>query len=160
MAGTSSPCADAEVISLAKTILDRLELKNIELYINSIGCPVCRTEYHKALREYFSSREEELCDTCRSRLERNPMRILDCKSPVCSDIAKDAPLIIDFLCDECKEHFEKLKEYLTVLGIEYKINPKIVRGLDYYTKTVFEFVTTEIGAQGTVCGGGRYDGQH
>ena len=158
MAGTSSPCADAEVISLAKTILDRLELKNIELYINSIGCPGCRTEYHKALREYFSSREEELCDTCRSRLERNPMRILDCKSPVCSNIAKDAPLIIDFLCDECKEHFEKLKEYLTVLGIEYKINPKIVRGLDYYTKTVFEFVTTEIGAQGTVCGGGRYDG--
>ncbi|MGN0576309.1 MAG: histidine--tRNA ligase, partial [Ruminococcus sp.] len=158
MAGTSSPCADAEVISLAKTILDRLELKNIELYINSIGCPECRAEYHKALREYFSSREEELCDTCRSRLERNPMRILDCKSPVCSDIAKDAPLIIDFLCDECKDHFEKLKEYLTVLGIEYKINPKIVRGLDYYTKTVFEFVTTEIGAQGTVCGGGRYDG--
>jgi histidyl-tRNA synthetase len=158
MAGSASPCADAEVISLAKTILDRLGLKNIELYINSIGCPVCRAKYHEALRAYFEERKGELCDTCLSRLEKNPMRILDCKSPVCGEIAKDAPLILDYLCDECSEHFEKLKKYLTNLGIEYKINPKIVRGLDYYTKTVFEFVTTEIGAQGTVCGGGRYDG--
>lgn len=158
MAGSASPCADAEVISLAKTILDRLGLKNIELYINSIGCPKCRAEYHKALRTYFDDRKNELCETCQSRLLKNPMRILDCKSPVCSEIAKDAPLILDFLCDECKDHFEKLKNYLNNLGIEYKINPKIVRGLDYYTKTVFEFVTTEIGAQGTVCGGGRYDG--
>lgn len=158
MAGSASPCADAEVISLAKTLLDRLGLKNIELYINSIGCPSCRAKYHEALRSYFEAREEELCDTCRSRLVKNPMRILDCKSPVCSDIAKDAPLILDYLCDECSDHFEKLKTYLTTLGIEFKVNPKIVRGLDYYTKTVFEFVTTEIGAQGTVCGGGRYDG--
>lgn len=158
MAGSASPCADAEVISLAKTILDRLELKNIELYINSIGCPECRAKYHEALRAYFSDRKDELCETCLSRLEKNPMRILDCKSPVCGEIAKDAPLILDYLCEECSDHFEKLKGYLDTLGIEYKINPKIVRGLDYYTKTVFEFVTTEIGAQGTVCGGGRYDG--
>ncbi|MCC8135905.1 MAG: histidine--tRNA ligase [Ruminococcus sp.] len=158
MAGSASPCADAEVISLAKRILDKLGLKNIELYINSIGCPVCREKYHKALRAYFENRRDELCETCQSRLVKNPMRILDCKSPICSEIAKDAPLILDYLCDECSEHFEKLKTYLTNLGIEYKVNPKIVRGLDYYTKTVFEFVTTEIGAQGTVCGGGRYDG--
>ncbi len=158
MAGSQSPAADAEVISLAKTLLDRLELKNIELYINSIGCPSCRAEYHKALREFFSARKDELCDTCKERLEKNPMRILDCKSPVCQDIAKNAPVILDYLCEDCSTHFEKLKKYLTKLNIDFKVNPKIVRGLDYYTKTVFEFVTTEIGAQGTVCGGGRYDG--
>lgn len=158
MAGSGSAGADAEVISLAKTLLDRLGLKNIALNINSIGCPKCRCEYHKALREYFSARESELCDTCKTRLEKNPMRILDCKSPICGEIAKDAPVILDYLCDECSEHFESLKKYLTDLSIEYTVNPKIVRGLDYYTKTVFEFVTTDIGAQGTVCGGGRYDG--
>lgn len=158
MAGSQSPSADAEVISLAKSILDRLGLKNIELYINSIGCPTCRAKYHEALRSYFEARKDELCDTCHERLEKNPMRILDCKSPVCQEIAKDAPVILDYLCEECSDHFEKLKKYLTNLGIDFKVNPKIVRGLDYYTKTVFEFVTTEIGAQGTVCGGGRYDG--
>lgn len=158
MAGSGSPAADAEVISLAKTLLDRLGLRNIALNINSIGCPKCRCEYHKALRSYFTAREEELCDTCKTRLEKNPMRILDCKSPICSDIAKDAPVILDYLCDECSEHFETLKKYLKNLDIEFTVNPKIVRGLDYYTKTVFEFVTTDIGAQGTVCGGGRYDG--
>lgn len=158
MAGSASPAADAEVISLAKTMLDRLGLKNIELYINSIGCPTCRAKYHEALRNYFNSRKGELCETCQERLIKNPMRILDCKSPVCQEIGKDAPLILDYLCEECSDHFEKLKKYLTYLDIEFKVNPKIVRGLDYYTKTVFEFVTTEIGAQGTVCGGGRYDG--
>lgn len=158
MAGSASPAADAEVISLAKTLLDRLEIKNIELYINSIGCPTCRAKYHDALRNYFEARKDELCDTCKDRLVKNPMRILDCKSPVCQEIGKDAPVIIDYLCEECSEHFEKLKKYLTNMGIDFKVNPKIVRGLDYYTKTVFEFVTTEIGAQGTVCGGGRYDG--
>ncbi len=158
MAGSQSPSADAEVISLAKTLLDRLGLKNIELYINSIGCPECRSKYHKALKEFFEAKKSELCDTCLSRLEKNPMRILDCKSPICSEIAKDAPVILDYLCDECSEHFNKLQTYLKNLEIEYKVNPKIVRGLDYYTKTVFEFVTTDIGAQGTVCGGGRYDG--
>lgn len=158
MAGSSSPAADAEVISLAKTMLDRLGLKNIELYINSIGCPKCRAEYHNALRTYFNARKDELCDTCKERLVKNPMRILDCKSEICQEIGKDAPLILDYLCGECSGHFESLKKYLANLGIDYKVNPKIVRGLDYYTKTVFEFVTTEIGAQGTVCGGGRYDG--
>ena len=158
MVGSKSARADAEVICLAKTLLDKLEIKNIELNINSIGCPTCRKKYHEALRAFFADRKEELCDTCKSRLEKNPMRILDCKSPVCQEIAKDAPVITDYLCEECSTHFEDLKKYLTSLGIAYSINPKIVRGLDYYTKTVFEFVTTEIGAQGTVCGGGRYDG--
>lgn len=158
MVGSSSPKADAEVISLVDNLLRTLGLKNIELYINSIGCKTCRQKYHQALRAYFEDKKSELCDTCLSRLEKNPMRILDCKSPVCQEIAKDAPVIIDYLCEECSTHFEKLKKYLGNLNISYKVNPKIVRGLDYYTKTVFEFVTTEIGAQGTVCGGGRYDG--
>ena len=158
MAGSSAPSADAEVILLAKTILERLELKNIELHINSIGCPACRAKYHEALRAYFEPHKEELCDTCKERLVKNPMRLLDCKSPICKEIGKDAPLILDYLCDECKEHFDAFKKYLTGFGIEYIVDPKIVRGLDYYTKSVFEFITTEIGAQGTVCAGGRYDG--
>lgn len=156
--GTASPLADAELIALGKSIFDTLEVKDISLEINSIGCPTCRAEYHKALKEYFSSRKDELCDTCRDRLDRNPMRILDCKSPVCSEIAKDAPVVTDYLCEECDEHFKKVQEYLKAMNIEYTINPKIVRGLDYYTKTVFEFISNSIGAQGTVAGGGRYDG--
>lgn len=156
--GTASPLADAEIIALAKSVFDSLEIKDLSLEINSIGCPECRAEYHKALKEYFESRKDELCATCQDRLDRNPMRILDCKSPICSEIAKDAPVVIDYLCDECKEHFEKVQNYLKAQNIEYTINPKIVRGLDYYTKTVFEFVSNSIGAQGTVCGGGRYDG--
>lgn len=156
--GSASPLADAEIIALAKTIFDNLEVKDLSLEINSIGCPTCRAEYHKALKEYFNARKDELCDTCKDRLERNPMRILDCKSPVCSEIAKDAPIMLDYLCDECKEHFDKVQEYLKAQDIAFNINPKIVRGLDYYTKTVFEFVSSSIGAQGTVCGGGRYDG--
>ena len=156
--GAQSPLADAEIISLADTLFKELGVKDLSLEINSIGCPTCRAEYHKALREYFSGRKDELCDTCKGRLERNPMRILDCKSPVCSEIAKGAPVVLDYLCDECKEHFEKVKSYLKALNIEFTVNPKIVRGLDYYTKTVFEFVSNSIGAQGTVCGGGRYDG--
>lgn len=156
--GATSPLADAEMIALAKQIFDELGVKDLHLELNSIGCPTCRAEYHKALKEYFSSRVDELCDTCRDRLDRNPMRILDCKSPVCSEIAKDAPVVLDYLCDECNEHFEKTKSYLDAMNIEYIVNPQIVRGLDYYTKTVFEFVADSIGAQGTVCGGGRYDG--
>ena len=158
MVGSAAPAADAEVISLAKSVLDTLGLRNIELYINSIGCPTCRAKYHEALRAYFAARKSELCETCLSRLEKNPMRILDCKSPICGEIAKDAPLILDYLCEDCSTHFTQLQQYLQNMGIAFTINPKIVRGLDYYTKTVFEFVTTEIGAQGTVCGGGRYDG--
>lgn len=156
--GTVSPLADAEIIALAKSIFDTLGVRDLSLEINSIGCPKCRAEYHKALKEYFASRKDELCDTCKGRLDRNPMRILDCKSPICHEIAQGAPVVIDYLCDECKEHFEKVQKYLDAQNIEYKINPQIVRGLDYYTKTVFEFVSNSIGAQGTVCGGGRYDG--
>lgn len=156
--GTQSPIADAEIICVAQSIFDRLGIKQLRLEINSIGCPTCRAEYHKALKEYFGGHKEELCETCNSRLEKNPMRILDCKSPICSKIAEGAPKITDYLCDECREHFEQVKNYLDVAGVEYTVNPTIVRGLDYYTKTVFEFVTDFIGAQGTVCGGGRYDG--
>lgn len=156
--GTQSPVADAELICAAQSIFDRLGIKQLRLEINSIGCPTCRAEYHKALKEYFYGYKDELCDTCNSRLEKNPMRILDCKSPVCSKIAGGAPKITDNLCDECKEHFASVQKYLDAAGVEYTVNPTIVRGLDYYTKTVFEFVTDFIGAQGTVCGGGRYDG--
>ncbi|MCR4925019.1 MAG: histidine--tRNA ligase [Clostridiales bacterium] len=156
--GAAEPVADAELISLAQNIFDILQINNLHLEINSIGCPQCRQKYYDALKEYFKKYENELCETCRGRMERNPMRILDCKSPVCSGIAKDAPTILDYLCDDCKEHFEAVKGYLDIMEIPYTINPRIVRGLDYYTRTVFEFVSDEIGAQGTVCGGGRYDG--
>lgn len=156
--GSSSPAADAEMITAAKSIFDRLQLKNIRLEINSIGCPACRREYHKALKEYFSQYQEDLCEDCKDRLERNPMRLLDCKVPHDHALAENAPVGLDYLCDECKDHFEKVKAYLNANGIEYTVNPKIVRGLDYYTKTVFEFICDDIGAQSTVCGGGRYDG--
>ncbi|MGN0489512.1 MAG: histidine--tRNA ligase [Ruminococcus sp.] len=156
--GTSSPMADAEVISLADSIFKRLQIKDLHLEINSIGCPQCRAEYHKALKAYFESYKDRLCETCLTRLDKNPMRILDCKSPICSNIAKDAPKIVDYLCEDCQNHFSQVQSFLKVAGIEYKVNPTIVRGLDYYTKTVFEFVSDAIGSQGTVCGGGRYDG--
>lgn len=158
MYGSASPAADAEMIAMVDAFLRRLGIKGVALNINSIGCPKCRGEYHKALKSYFEGRKDELCGTCQERLEKNPMRILDCKSPICQGIAKDAPVILDYLCDDCRSHFEKLQKNLTAMNIEFTVNPKIVRGLDYYTKTVFEFVTTSIGAQGTVCGGGRYDG--
>ena len=156
--GTASPAADAEVIGIANDIFSFLGVRGLKLEINSIGCPACRKEYHKALREYFESRKDELCHTCLDRLERNPMRILDCKSPVCSEIARDAPKALDDLCDECRTHFDSVQKYLKAMDSPFTVEPSIVRGLDYYTKTVFEFVSTEIGAQGTVCGGGRYDG--
>jgi histidyl-tRNA synthetase len=156
--GAASPLADAELISLAKHIFDTLGVKDLSLEINSIGCPECRAKYHEALKEYFSQYRDSLCSTCQERLERNPMRLLDCKSPEDKALAANAPVITDYLCDECREHFESVKKYLDAMNIEYKVNPRIVRGLDYYTKTVFEFIADSIGAQGTVCGGGRYDG--
>ena len=156
--GAPAPAADAEIISLAKSVFDCLGVQGLSLEINSIGCPNCRHNYHKALKEYFSSHKEELCATCQDRLERNPMRILDCKSPVCSQIAQGAPVMLDYLCDDCRDHFDSVKKHLDTLDISYTVNPKIVRGLDYYTRTVFEFVSGDIGAQSTVCGGGRYDG--
>lgn len=156
--GTDSPAADAEVIALGNEIFGFLGIEEIRLEINSIGCPECRKNYHAALKEYFTARADELCPTCQERLERNPMRILDCKSPICKEIADGAPVILDYLCDDCREHFDKVKSYLDAMLISYEVNPRIVRGLDYYTRTVFEFVSDSIGAQGTVCGGGRYDG--
>ncbi len=156
--GAHSPAADAEVIAFVDEFFAVLGIQGISLEINSIGCPTCRKEYHKALKEYFSQHKDELCETCLTRLEKNPLRILDCKSPVCREIAKDAPVGLDYLCDDCKTHFEGLKKRLDALNIAYTVNPRIVRGLDYYTKTVFEFVSGDIGAQSTVCGGGRYDG--
>ena len=158
MFGAAAPVADAEVICLAKSIFDRLGVKNLTLELNSIGCPECRAKFHQALKEYFEGYRDQLCETCLSRLERNPMRILDCKSPVCSKIAEGAPHILDYLCDDCREHFEGVQSYLKAAGVEFVINPTIVRGLDYYTRTVFEFVSNDLGAQSTVCGGGRYDG--
>ena len=155
--GTPNMLADAEVISLGYDFLTELGITEIELRINSVGCPECRSKYREALREFLRPHYDELCNTCKDRYERNPMRILDCKSEVCQQIAKGAPRMLDYLCDDCHQAFEELKQNLTSLGIEYTIDPNIVRGLDYYTKTAFEFVTTKIGAQGTVCGGGRYD---
>ena len=156
--GTASPAADAEVIALANEFFSFLGVHGLQLQLNSIGCKDCRKEYHRALHDYFSARKEELCPTCQERLDRNPMRILDCKSPVCAAIAEDAPKVLDYLCDDCRAHFEKVQQFLRTMGIPFVVNPTIVRGLDYYSRTVFEFVSTEIGAQGTVCGGGRYDG--
>ena len=156
--GAAEPQADAEIISLAAAAFEALGIKNLSLEINSIGCPECRAKFYDALREYFGSNQGELCETCKGRLERNPMRILDCKSPVCKKIAEGAPTVLDYICDDCRDHFEKTKSYLTAMGIEYTVNPTIVRGLDYYTRSVFEFVSGDLGAQSTVCGGGRYDG--
>lgn len=156
--GAAGPLADAELIALADCAFETLGIHNLQLQINSIGCPTCRAEYHKALKAYFGAHRSELCPTCLERLEKNPMRILDCKNPECAAIAKDAPVMLDYLCDECADHFAAVRRYLDAENIAYTVNPKIVRGLDYYTKTVFEFVTDTIGAQGTVCGGGRYDG--
>lgn len=156
--GAGTAAQDAEIIMLANEIFNFLGIDGLLLEINSIGCPECRKNYQNALKEYFNSHYDELCETCKGRLQKNPMRILDCKSPVCSEIAKDAPKIIDYLCDDCSEHFETVKNYLKANNIEFTVNPTIVRGLDYYTRTVFEFVSNGIGAQGTVCGGGRYDG--
>ena len=156
--GAKSPAADVELISLVDHILKLFGVKGIELSLNSIGCKTCRAEYHKALKAYFEQYKGELCETCLERLDKNPMRILDCKSPECKKIAENAPIATDYLCDECETHFTAVKRGLAKLGIAYTVDPKIVRGLDYYTKTVFEFVSNDIGAQGTVIGGGRYDG--
>lgn len=156
--GAEDPAADCEVITLALDFLQSLGIKGLKLNINSIGCEKCKPDYNEKLKSYFSSREDELCDTCRGRLQKNPMRILDCKSPVCHEIAQGAPKMLDHLCSGCREHFESLKGYLDALGIDYTVDPDIVRGLDYYTKTVFEITSADLGAQSAVCGGGRYNG--
>lgn len=156
--GAQSASADAEVILVGAEIFNVLGLGNLDLEINSIGCPNCRPNFHTALKAYFESYKGELCDTCLDRLDRNPLRILDCKCPSCHEIAKNAPVGLDYLCEECEEHFDKLKARLDAGGLKYKINPTIVRGLDYYTKSVFEFVSKVEGLELTLCGGGRYDG--
>ena len=157
MFGTAEPAADAQVIAMAMSIFNRLGLADdIEVSINSIGCPTCRAEYRKALRTYFEGYKDQLCETCNSRLERNPMRILDCKSPVCGEIAKGAPKITDYLCDDCRAHFEKVQTLLKSIDIPFSIDPGLVRGLDYYTRTVFEFPSKRFGF--ALGGGGRYDG--
>ncbi len=156
--GAKDASADAEVITLALRTLNEMGVGNLSLNINSIGCPKCRPQYNKTLIDFFESRKDKLCKVCQERLYKNPLRILDCKEEGCKELAKDAPHIIDCLCDECNDHFDSLKGYLEETGVKYSVNPYIVRGLDYYTKTVFEIISNEIGAQGTVCGGGRYDG--
>ena len=155
--GAEGADTDAEVIAQADSLLKNLGLR-VKLHINSIGCPACRAAYNKALREYFSPHLEALCYDCKTRFEKNPLRLLDCKEEGCRKINAAAPTILEYLCPECAAHFEALKTYLSLAGIAYEIDPRIVRGLDYYTRTVFEFVSDDIGAQGTVCGGGRYDG--
>ncbi len=154
--GAAEPIADAQLIAMAMSAFKRLGLSDVGLQLNSIGCPECRKEYHKALKNYFTANKDKLCDTCLSRLDRNPMRILDCKNPECKELAAKAPVITDYLCPDCREHFSKVQQYLRALGIEYELDPGLVRGLDYYTRTVFEFPSKSLGF--ALGGGGRYDG--
>lgn len=155
--GTPDMMADAEVIALASDFIKKIGIEDVELRINSVGCRECRPLYRKALQDYLRPYYEDLSDISKDRFEANPMRIIDSKDITDQRIAKDAPYMLDYLCDDCKAAFEALKTNLDAMGISYVVDPRIVRGLDYYTKTAFEFVTTKIGAQGTICGGGRYD---
>ena len=155
--GTSSMIADAEVIALGNDFLHRMGINDIELHISSVGCRKCRPLHRQALQEFLRPKFDCLCDTCKSRFDKNPMRILDCKSPEDKEAVKGAPMMLDYLCEDCRRDFDQLRSHLDAMGISYTVDPTIVRGLDYYTKTAFEFITTKIGAQGTVCGGGRYD---
>ena len=155
--GTPSMMADAEIIALGYDFLQRMGIEDIELHISSVGCRKCRPVYRKVLQDFLRPKYDCLCETCKSRFDKNPMRILDCKSPEDKEAVKDAPMMLDYMCEDCSRDFEELKSYLDAMGIDYVVDPSIVRGLDYYTKTAFEFITTKIGAQGTVCGGGRYD---
>lgn len=156
--GSSDPAVDAEIINGAMTVYKRLGVNSLQLRINSVGCPKCRGEYNQKLKEYLSPKVEHLCETCKDRYNKNPLRIIDCKEERCQQQITDIPFMLHNLCEECSNHFDRFKEALDLIGLEYTIDPKIVRGLDYYTKTAFEIVTNTIGAQGTVCGGGRYDG--
>lgn len=155
--GTPNMVADAEIIALGYDFLKSMGVTDLTLEINSVGCPNCRAKHRTSLKDFLKPKYDQLCDTCKSRYEKNPMRILDCKSPIDQELVKGAPMMLDYLCDDCKKDFEELKQNLEAIGIPYVVNPGIVRGLDYYTKTAFEFVTNSLGAQGTVCGGGRYD---
>jgi histidyl-tRNA synthetase len=155
--GSKSPKVDVEAMSLAMFFLRELGLEDVGLRINSIGCGSCRAGYKKALKEFLEEKKEFLCTTCKSRWDRNPLRILDCKDPGCKKILEDAPVVLDYLCDECKDHFAEVKTHLSSIGIDFLVDARLVRGLDYYTRTVFEIISEDLGAQSTVCGGGRYD---
>ena len=155
--GAKEATADAELILLAFHLLRDLGISNLSVNINSIGCPKCRPLYHQRLKSYLADRFDGLCDTCKERFDRNPLRALDCKEKQCQELTKDAPSMLDMLCDECKDHFAQLQECLKAAEIPFAVNPRIVRGLDYYTKTVFELVTRTKDGNLTVCGGGRYD---
>lgn len=155
--GSYEPEADIEVISLAKEFLTSLGVKDLTLKINSIGCKNCRKIYNEKLKEFYNEKLTNMCETCKERFKINPLRMLDCKEKECININKQAPKVLDYLCDDCKEHHNKVLNYLDILKIKYVIDPQIVRGLDYYTRTVFEFVSDSIGSQSTVCGGGRYN---
>lgn len=155
--GSQSPHIDVEIMALAMQFLKEMGLEDVILHINSIGCKICRLEYKKALKDFLGESKQKLCETCKSRLDRNPLRILDCKNPECREVLEGAPIVLDYLCDDCKSHFEMVKNDLSLINIDYAVDPRIVRGLDYYTKTVFEIISNDLGAQSTVCGGGRYD---
>lgn len=157
MFGSDSPTADAEIIGIGHTLLKRLGINKVELHINSLGGPECRKKYNETLKAFLYDKKEELCPLCQERMEKNPLRVLDCKNETCQQVLKEAPTVLSTLGTECKAHFEKLQQLLTAMHIPFIVDPSIVRGLDYYTKTVFEFISNDIGAQGTVCGGGRYD---
>jgi len=156
--GADQPIVDAEVIQMVWELYRRLGLKDIEVLLNSVGCPECRSRYRNRLQEFLKDKQDKLCGDCRSRLERNPLRILDCKNRGCQELTADAPTINTVLCDDCADHFAKVKSFLDVAGVKYRVNPRLVRGLDYYCKTAFEVLVDDIGAQNAICGGGRYDG--
>jgi histidyl-tRNA synthetase len=156
--GADQPLVDAEVISLVWNLYQRLGLTQLEVHVNSVGCPVCRAQHREKLQEFLAERRSELCKDCQDRFERNPLRILDCKNPSCQAVTAGAPTTHDTLCEDCRTHFERVLVLLGAAGVAYRVNPRLVRGLDYYTKTAFEVMVEEIGAQSAICGGGRYDG--
>ena len=156
--GSDKPSLDAEVIALAVQFFNEVGLKDLAVSINSVGCPTCRAEYNVKLKEYLDAKSDVLCETCLDRKDKNPMRVIDCKNPNCKENLNDIPFMVDHICDDCKDHFEKLQSYLKEMDINFVVDRSIVRGLDYYKKTAFEIISNDIGSQSTVCGGGRYDG--
>lgn len=156
--GASGAVIDAEIIALAMRLFLQLGLRDLRLYVNSVGCPTCRKAYRAKLQEFFQPKFDELCDDCRSRYDRNPLRILDCKNARCQELSAGVPEIVDSLCGDCAAHFQELQNMLKVANIEFRLNPRLVRGLDYYTRTAFEIQYAPLGAQSAICGGGRYDG--
>ena len=156
--GSDSPSLDAEVIALAVQFFNEVGLKDLAVSINSVGCPTCRAKYNELLKSYLDAKSDVLCTTCLERKDKNPMRVIDCKNPNCQENLQDVPFMIDHICDDCKDHFEKLQKYLKEMDVNFIVDKTIVRGLDYYKKTAFEIISNDIGSQSTVCGGGRYDG--